>query len=121
VQPRTAKLLTRLHPAQESPDPVHLFVVCRAELMEAGNKFPDVRRLRGPLLDLIKKTYPIPRRSQKANLLLQSLTWFFSSLELWSASSIRRQHVPEWWLLWPLDMQAHRHGLDWMAAVPFDP
>ena len=55
--------------------------------------------------------YPIPRRSQKANLLLQSLTWFFSSLELWSASSIRRQFVPERQLLWRLGRQSHRHGI----------
>src|SRR5271166_4831883 len=54
--------------------------------------------------------YPIPRRSRRANLLLQSLTWFFSSLELWSASNIRRQFFPEPLLIWQLGKRAHRRG-----------
>ena len=34
---RRAELLTRFHPAQEAPDPVHLFTVGRTELLETGD------------------------------------------------------------------------------------
>ena len=51
-----AELFARFHLAQKAPDPVHLFVVCRAELLEAGNEFPGwFAALCGLLLDLIKK------------------------------------------------------------------
>jgi hypothetical protein len=86
----------------------------------SGQRVP--RMVRRPVLSAPRSDqegYPIPRRSQKANLLLQLLTWFFSSLELWSASSIRRQFVPERQLLWRLGWQSHRHaiGLDGRCAL----
>ena len=51
-----AKLLTRLHPAQEAPDPVHLFTVGRAEFLKTGDEFPSVfAALCSLLLDLIEE------------------------------------------------------------------
>ena len=51
-----AKLLTRLHPAQEAPDPVHFFTVSRTELLETGDDFLGrFAALCSLLLDLIEK------------------------------------------------------------------
>ena len=51
-----AELFARFHLAQKAPYPVHLLVVCRAELLEAGSEFPGwFAALCGLLLDLIEK------------------------------------------------------------------
>jgi len=84
--------------------------VGRAELLEAGDEFFwKFSLLLGLLRDLIKKAIQF-RVDLKERICCCNRDMILSSLELWSASSIRQQFVPEWQLLWRLGRQSHRHG-----------